>query len=124
MTEKERLYNTLGELLYVVAMADGVIQKAEKEVMSDLFEGHPWANDVLWSFDYEQKRNADVEEIYKKVISFCHGHGPAPEYAEFIDAMTLVAQAANDIEQSEEGKIKGFSADLIKRFQRDLDAED
>ena len=36
MTDKEKLYETLGELLYAVALADGIIQKSEKNSLKEL----------------------------------------------------------------------------------------
>jgi|GEM_PF-750481 len=124
MTEKERLYETLGELLYVIAKADGIIQDEEKDALNELLENHQWASEIKWSFEYEESKNANSEDIYKKVISFCHGHGPAEEYTEFIDAMKFVAQSANGTEETESSLISSFSSDLIERFQRDIDSLD
>lgn len=121
---KERLYDTMGEMLYVVAMADGVIQSSERALLDDLLEGHPWADIIKWSFDYEQAREADIEEVYGKVIDFCHHHGPAREYAEFIDAMRLISKAAKGGDELEGERVASFSEDLIERFQKDLDTEE
>ena len=41
MTDKEKLYETLGELLYAIAKADGVIQAEEKEALEKMFKNHP-----------------------------------------------------------------------------------
>ena len=121
MTEKEKLYETLGELLYVVAKVDGVIQEEEKEKLEKLFKYHAWASEIKWSFYYELKKDSSIEETYQKVISFCHAYGPAPEYNEFIDAMKDIAEAATGIDGNEENKIASFSTDLIARFQKDMD---
>ena len=121
MTEKEKLYETLGELLYVVAKADGVIQEEEKERLEKLFKHHTWASEVKWSFYYESKKDSSVEDVYNKVINFCHAYGPAPEYNEFIDAMKDIAEASSGIDGEEENRITSFSKDLIARFQKDLD---
>jgi len=121
MTEKEKLYETLGELLYVVAKADGVIQEEEKETLEKLFKYHAWASEIKWSFYYESKKESPVEETYNKVINFCHAYGPAAEYNEFIDAMKDIAEASSGIDNEEETRIGLFSKDLIARFQKDLD---
>lgn len=121
MTDQEKLYETLGELLYAVAMAGGVIQKEEEEALEKLLHNHGWAHEVSWSFQYEQSRNTGVQEAYKKAISFYQHHGPSPIYQEFIDAMSIVAAAANGTDQKEEALIHSFSKDLISRFQRELD---
>ena len=119
MDRQERLYDVLGELLYAIAKADGVIQKEETEALNKLLSNHAYGNEIKWSFDYESSKDASVEEIYNKVINFCHGHGPAAEYDEFIKAMKVIAEAANGVEDIESNIINSFSKDLLERFERD-----
>ena len=121
MKKEEKLYEILGELLYVVAMADGRIQLEEREALEKLFEGHPWAAEAIWSFEYELKKKRDVEDVYKKVINFCREYGPAPEYNEFIEAMNKIADSSAGIDEDEEKRISSFSSDLLTRFKEDTD---
>ena len=120
-SEKEKLYETLGELLFAIAKADGVIQEEEKEALNKLLERHTWAAEIKWSFDYESNKNASIEEVYNKVLNYCHSYGPAPEYEEFIDAMKTIAQATEGVEERESSIIESFSKDLTARFQRDIE---
>lgn len=121
MIEKEKLYETLGELLFVVAKADGIIQEEEKEVLTQMLEKHSWAQEIKWSFDYESHKESAIEEVYNKVINACHSYGPSPEYEEFIKAMNLIAEAVDGVDKKEEEIINSFSKDLIERFQRDIE---
>ncbi|MFT4660672.1 MAG: putative tellurite resistance protein B-like protein [Patiriisocius sp.] len=121
MLDKERLIDKFGELLYVIAKADGVIQNEEKEALLALLEDHEWSKEIKWSFDYAQENDVNVEKTYKAVIDFCHDYGPAPEYTEFILAMQKIADAAKGAEESENVMINSFSSELIARFQKDLD---
>lgn len=121
MLDNEKLYETLGELLYVVAMADGTIQKEEIESLNNLLKHHPWAKEIKWSFDYEVSRHSNIEDIYSKVINYCQNYGPSIVYPEFIDSMQTIAEAANGVDNNEEKVISDFSKDLISRLQRDLD---
>jgi uncharacterized tellurite resistance protein B-like protein len=121
MTEQEKLYETLGELLFVIAKADGTIQEEERSSLNELLKNHTWASEIKWSFDYEDKKESDPEVVYDKVINFCHSYGPTPVYEEFIDAMKFVANAAGGLDQKESTIIQSFSADLISRFQRDIE---
>ncbi|GAA4850585.1 TerB family tellurite resistance protein [Algivirga pacifica] len=121
MRDQEKLYETLGELLYVVAKVDGVIQDEEVASLNKLLEKHPWGKEVQWSFNYEVAKNSSMEEIYHKVVSYCHSHGPSPIYQEFIDAMNTIAEAANGVEDSETEIIESFSADLMERFRKDIE---
>ena len=119
---KEKLYETLGELVYVIAQADGIIQEEEINILEELLAEHPWASTIKWSFNYEMNReNNDVEDVYKKVIDACHGYGPTPEYDEFIEVMNVVAAASEGIDEHEQDAISAFSKDLIERFIQDTD---
>lgn len=121
MTDNEKLYERLGELIYATAMADGIIQPEETAALQDLLKDHPWANDIEWSFNYEVKKNTDPNEVYKKVISFCQNHGPSMIYGEFIDAIEKIAGADGHIEEEEHEIEESFSKKLIAQFQRDID---
>ena len=121
MKNTEKLYEILGELLYAVAKADGVIQEAEKDALINLLKSHSYKSEILWSFEYETSKDFPVEDIYNKVINYCHTYGPAPEYKEFIDAMTVIAEAADGVDKNESKVINSFSKDLLERFKRDTD---
>lgn len=121
MKKEEKLYEIFGELLYALAKADGVIHKEEKETLNQLLKNHALGSEILWSFEFEETHNSSVEEIYNKVINFCHVYGPAPQYDEFITAMKIVAETSNGITTKEHKLINSFSEDLMGRFQRDID---
>lgn len=121
MTEQERLFETFGELMYVIAMADGVIQPDEETALNEILKNHPWASEIKWSFDYEKNKGRSVEEVYNEVLDFCQHYGPTVLYGEMIDVMHRVATASNGIDSAEEKAINAFSKDLVARFQADLD---
>ena len=117
-----KLYEAFGELLYVVAMADGQIQAEELQAIKQKLADHPWGEDIQWSFDYEVKKdNQDLEELYKKVISYCEMHGPEPEYQFLLDLVKEVAEANAGIDTKEQQIMDNFVADLTKRFQKDIE---
>lgn len=121
MSEKEKLYETLGELIFVVAMADGVIHDTEMNALYKILDNHPWASNIRWSFDYERDKNHSVEQTYNKVINFCHRYGPTAEYEEFIDVMNKIAEASGTVEPEQEHIINSFTADLTERFRKDIE---
>lgn len=116
-----KLYDVFGELLYVIARADGIIQPEEVQVLDELLADHDWGTEIRWSFDFEVKEDTPVEEVYLRVISFCQAHGPDPVYAEMIKVMEEMAAAANGVEQSEENVMNGFVHELTERFKRDIE---
>jgi len=121
MSDTEKLYDTFGELLYVIAKSDGIIQAEEREALAEMLKEHHWANEIKWSFKYEENKENPIEELYGKVIAVCHRIGPSPIYNEFIEGMKTIAEASNGIEESESKKINSFSQDLIERFKKDID---
>lgn len=120
MTDTEKLYETLGELLYVVAKADGVIQESERDTLKKILKKHSWADEIKWSFDYEEANKHSVDDVYAKVISVCTRIGPSPIYNEFIESMNLIANADNQLDDQESKTINSFSSDLIERFKKDI----
>ncbi|MEM6800046.1 MAG: TerB family tellurite resistance protein [Bacteroidota bacterium] len=121
MASKVKLYDVFGELLYVLAMADGVIQEEEVEVLENMLAEHPWGKEIKWSFDYEVKQGSSIEELYKKVILFCQDYGPDPEYQAMLDVMEKMAAASAGIDRSEKTVIDSFSKGLTERFKRDIE---
>ncbi|MEZ4829156.1 MAG: TerB family tellurite resistance protein [Bacteroidia bacterium] len=121
MRSKVKLYDVFGELLYVVAMADGIIQPEEKKKLEELVADHPWGEEIKWSFDYEVKQNPDVEDLYKKVILFCQDFGPDPEYQFMIEVMEKVAEASAGIDKDEREVVHNFVTSLTARFRKDIE---
>lgn len=119
--DKEKLYETLGELIYVIAQADGVIQDDEITLLEEILANHPWGATIRWSFNYELRKNNDVEDLYKKVINACQDYGPSPEYDQFIEVMNALASASEGIDAHEDKVISNFSKDLIARFIQDTE---
>ena len=117
MKSNEKLIEAFGELLYVLAMADGEIQTEELEVIQKRLEGHPWGKDIRWSFDYEVKNQGDIEDLYQKVISYCEMHGPDPEYQFLLDLLYEVAEASAGVNEDEQKVMNDFTQDLIERFK-------
>src|SRR5690606_820639 len=90
--------------------------------LSRLLANHSFGAQIKWSFDYEESKHHSADDVYEKVISFCHGYGPSPVYVEFVDAMQVMAEAANGVDAGEEKMINSFSKRLMDRFQKDAEA--
>jgi tellurite resistance protein len=116
----EKLYETFGELLYVVAMADGLIQEEEITALENVLEAHPWAADIKWSFNYEVKKERAVEEVYARVLDYCTNAGPSPEYKNMIEVMEAMAKASSGIDTDEQEVMDTFTHTLIEKFKNDI----
>ena len=109
-------------LLYAVAKADGVIQPEEEKALHYFLKNHQYKDAVKWSFEFEVNKNTPLEEAYQKALGFSHSYGPSPVYLEFIEAMNVIANAADGLDNKESEMINSFSKDLTKRFERDVTA--
>ncbi len=120
MQNTEKLYEAFGELIYVIAMADGELQKEELDVIEQKLADHPWGKDIRWSFDYEVKKNRSIEDLYKKVITYCEMHGPEKEYDFLLKVIEEVAAAHGGTDADEQQVMDNFVQDLTKRFKEDI----
>jgi len=121
MVSRDRLYQTFGELLYVIAKSDGVIQDEEVHTLEEILKAHPKGKEIKWSFDYESKNDSSIDALYKKVIEVFSDNGPDEEYDFMIYALTKIAEATNGVDANEEKVIHSFSEDLLERFKKDID---
>lgn len=117
-----KLYDVFGELMYVLAKADGIVQPEEIAKMKELISDHPKAQEIIWSFDFEMTQNTDPEEVYKKVIRFCQDYGPDPEYKNMIDMMEEIAKSSDGVDLEEGMVMEGFFHELTDRFRKDIEA--
>jgi tellurite resistance protein len=121
MKNTEKLYEAFGELLYVVAMADGEIQASELAVILGKLNDHPWGADIEWSFNYEIKKQRDLDMLYDRVISYCEDHGPDEEYVFLMELLEDVAAASGGVDADEKEVMDSFVYELTERFKRDID---
>jgi uncharacterized tellurite resistance protein B-like protein len=119
--EKEKLYEALGELLYAMAKADGTVQESEIRAIDNIVKNHSWGNEIKWSFDYENRKENNIEDVLKKAIDICHQNGASAEYLEFIDMLEIIAKAHEEFEDSEKNVITQFRVNLTEKFKKDLE---
>ena len=121
MGNPEKIYEAFGELIYVVATADGEIQDSEMKVIKNELADYEYGEQVLWSFNYELEKKNSVEDTYKKVITCCEAHGPEKEYQYLINLLEKMTKASSGVDDNESNAISGFRADLIERFRAATD---
>lgn len=121
MGKLERLYDVFGDLLYVVAKADGIVQKHEVEALEKVLAKHPWAKEIEWAFNYDMEHDSPVDYLYNKVLDFCHNFGPSPEYKFLIELLEQVANSSGTVNEKEQVVINKFTTELTERFKKDID---
>ena len=120
MSNKEKLYEVFGEMVYVVAMSDGIIQAEEKDALGKILADQPLAREIEWSFNYEIAKHNDPEFLYDRVLNYCHQNGPDPEYQFLVEILEAVANASSHTE-NEKKVIDRFTFELTERFKKDID---
>ena len=118
---KERLYDAFGELIYALAMVDGLIQPSEIEALAKILKGHPWASQIKWSFNYEVKKGIDINDIYEKALDTFSQHGADPDYVYLIEILQEVAKASDGIDDKEQEMIARFQRDLKRNFITEME---
>ncbi|MCR9289337.1 MAG: TerB family tellurite resistance protein [Bacteroidetes bacterium] len=121
MTSKTRLYDAFGELIYAVALADGLIQQEELDKIDEVLKNHPWGKDVKWSFDYEARKGNDPKDAFEKALDLFKENGPDPDYYNLIDIIERIAVSSQGMDTDEKEVIEGFQTSLRNHFLEFLD---
>jgi len=114
MVSETRLKDAFGELIYSVAIADGMIQDEETDTLDKALEDHPWEEEIKWSFNYERKKKSSLKETYLKALDTFKEYGPHRDYKTLIELLEKIAESSDGF-QSKEGKV-------ISIFQKSLRA--
>ncbi len=121
MVNKTRLYDAFGELIYAVAIADGMIQQEELNTLEKILEGHPWAKEIKWSFDYERKKNHTLRDTYLKALETLKEYGPCADYKYLVEVLEKVAEAADGFTKTEGIIISNMQKSLQSHFLEFMD---
>ena len=116
MVSKTRLYDAFGELIYTVAIADGIIQDDEVKIIEERLKEFEWGEEVKWSFNYEKKKGSDLKETYLKALETFKEYGPHPDYYNLLELLEEVAKASDGFEKKEGRVISIFNKSLRAHF--------
>ncbi len=121
MVSKTRLIDAFGELIYAVAIADGMIQPEEIKLLEEVLEGHPWASKIKWSFDYELKNQNNLTDTYLKALNTLKENGPFKDYYYLVEIIEKIAKASDGVDKEEKTVIDSFQKSLREHFLEFLD---
>ncbi len=111
---KAWLYDAFGQIIYAVAIADGEVQDEEIDKLHETIENHPWAREIVWSFNYETTRNRPIHTTLQKAMAVFEQYGPCEEYEFFIDLVERVADAFDGIVPQEEEILELLREELLE----------
>ena len=121
MVSKTRLNDAFGELIYAVAIADGMVKPEEIKALEDLLNGHPWASEIQWSFNYELKNRHDLKDSYQKALETLKENGPFEDYNYLVEIIEKIAAESDGVDKNEKIIIKDFQQSLRAHFLEFLD---
>ena len=121
MVSKTRLIDAFGELIYAVAIADGMVQTEEIKTLEELLKGHPWASEIQWSFDYELKNKNELKDSYQKALNTLKENGPFEDYTYLVEVIEKIAASSKGIDNDEKSIITDFQTSLREHFLEFLD---
>ena len=121
MVSQARLHDAFGEIIYAVAIADGLIQEEELNVINEKLSNFPWGEDAKWSFNWEVKKETQLKDAYLKALDTLKENGPHPNYYDLINILEEVGKASNGFERKEGRVISIFNKSLRAHFLEYLD---
>ena len=121
MVSKTRLMDAFGELIYAVAIADGIVQPEEIQTLEEMLKDHPWASEIKWSFNYELKNENSLKESYEKALQTLKENGPFEEYTYLVEIIEKLAVSSDGIDIQEQKVISNFQHSLRDHFLEFLD---
>ena len=116
MVSQAQLYDAFGEIIYAVAIADGLIQEEEMDVVNEKLAHFSWGKDAKWSFNWEKKKKSELKDTYLKALETFKENGPHPDYYQLIELLEAIAKASGDFEKKEGQVISIFNKSLQSHF--------
>ncbi|MGB0863399.1 MAG: TerB family tellurite resistance protein [Saprospiraceae bacterium] len=117
MVTKVDLFDAFGELIYALALADGVIQKEETAALTRILGDHPWASEIAWSFNYEKKKEKSLEAAFANALDTCKDYGASTDYPFLFEILDKIAAASDGVHEKEAALITKFKTELMAHFQ-------
>jgi len=121
---KENIHRAMGSLAYAIAIADGVIQEKEKEVILNLATKEfqlsntdsEWINAI---FTQLEEQNVGLNEAYTFAIDTLEANRHDYDFDEemksrCISFMKKIADAVGEIDYQETSVIDRFSVDITR----------
>jgi len=121
MISQARLHDAFGEIIYAVAIADGLIHEEELKVVDEKLQDFSWGKDAKWSFHWEKKKGTELKVAYLRALETFKENGPTPHYYELIEILEDIAKASDGFEKKEGQVISIFNKSLQLHFMEYLD---
>lgn len=119
--KEKKLYESFGQLIYVLAMADGTIQEEELDVIEKKLAKHPHGKEIKWAFEAEIKKKSSPKKLFKKAIAQLEKNGADRRYFFIIDLLEEIAEASNGIDKDEEELINSVKNKMQTSLKSEIE---
>ncbi|MCU0390320.1 MAG: TerB family tellurite resistance protein [Thermoflexibacter sp.] len=122
IANRGKLMDAFGALIYALTKIDGTVQNEEIERIKALFQYKKGGEEIVWSFNYENKQNNSVKEAYEQALNAMIEFGPYEGYPELVRILKDIALSSDGVSESEKFLISRFEEDLerglrIRRYE-------
>ncbi|MBU2884853.1 hypothetical protein KO507_03625 [Gilvimarinus agarilyticus] len=101
--------DVFGKILYALAMADGGIQKEEREALQKMVDQDDWAHRIKLSFDAAMNLEMDPKMVFYKNMRIFQTLKTDVHMPYFLDLMNRMANAYEGIVPEERALIENFN---------------
>ncbi|MEN7548030.1 hypothetical protein AAG747_08920 [Rapidithrix thailandica] len=121
MDLRDDLFQSFGELLYVIFNQDNGISDHQFQGIRQTLQQVSWGEEVYWSFQYEAQHHPEPEKLFYQVLDAFSQFGPQETYAPFFTLILhLIHQSeSSDLKEQRLKKFERFRFLIMERFQND-----
>lgn len=113
---KEQLYQSFAELIYAVAMADGILMAAERKAIKQILGDHAMMPYIDNLFDATNKHSISIVSAYYKVRQYIKENKPDPEFSFLVQVLEALSKLSEGVADEEENLVEDFVLDLKQKL--------
>jgi hypothetical protein len=114
---KEQLYQSFAELIYAVAMADGIVVAEERKAIKQIAGDHPMISFIDNLFDARDKPSISIVSAYYKVRQYIKENKPDPEFSFLVQVLEALSKLSEGVADEEENLVEEFVLDLKEKLK-------
>ncbi len=115
--DKSDLYRSFGDLIYAIAMADGILQEEEKNAIRKIIGDHAMMPFVDESLNRKVKEEISIVSAYYKVMNYIKENKPDPEFHFLLQVLEALSKLSAGVDEDDENLMEDFIADLRSRLK-------
>lgn len=115
--DKSNLYRSFGDLIYAIAMADGILQDEEKTAIRKIIGEHAMMPYIEQALDRKEKKEISIVSAYYKVMTYIKENKPDPEFHFLLKVLEALSKLSAGVDEDDENLMEDFIADLRSKLK-------